>query len=130
MSTITDRSPAQIIGAFCCVVLCNGGLAIPFGIFWLQNPDADVKYNPKLLPVGVNQMNCWANPTITNTSTTTPNYKIQPNGTNIYALDPNWVNVTNNFLTWFEWGFILSLIFVAGSFFAMVGAIAKSKFLL
>jgi len=129
MSTITDRSPGQILGAFCCVVLCNGGLAVPFGLFWLNNPDVlSTKINP--LTGAFVPVDCWANPTLTNSPATAFNYDIQYDKVNKYIADPNWVNVTSNFLVWFEWGFILSLIFIGGSFFAMIGAIAKSKFLL
>ena len=37
------KSPGKVISAFCCVLLCNGGLAVPFGIFWLNNPDISTK---------------------------------------------------------------------------------------
>jgi len=33
------ESPGKVLGAFCCVLLCNGAVAIPFAIFWLNNPD-------------------------------------------------------------------------------------------
>jgi hypothetical protein len=38
--------------------------------------------------------------------------------------------VTDNFDAWFEWGFILSCVFVAGSFTAAIGGLLKSNFLM
>lgn len=68
-----------------------------FGKYAFGNPDI----------VGPNgNLNCWA-----------PNTAVGVNATNFAILPDNathegWIDVTSNFLVWFEWGFILQMMTV------------------
>jgi hypothetical protein len=140
------KSPSKVISAFCCVLLCNGGLAVPFAIFWLNNPDATVDWTVNVpsgttvTPVSGTMVDCWANPTLPTsvTASGTPNWGVLPRTDNSAVNEAyknisdntDWTNVTNNFISWFEWGFILSCVFIAGSFTAACGGLLKSNFLM
>lgn len=83
-------------------VLCNLGmvalLGYFFGHYWLANPDA--------LQADGTMLNCWApnRPLAANVT----NYVILPG--NATPADLSYINVTQGFLVWFEWGFIIQMI--------------------
>ena len=82
----------------------TGILAIPsyfFGLYWLANPDVIADTNG-----GQVMLNCWA-----------PNQALAGNGTNFEILHNSrasthldYLNVTQGFLVWFEWGFLFFVI--------------------
>ena len=99
-------------------VLCNIGiLAIPayfFGTYWLNNPD--------MIQEDGTNLYCWA-----------PNTALAANVTNYEILGANatatagYLNVTQGFLVWFEWGFLF-LVIQATAMLCMIAALFCTPF--
>jgi hypothetical protein len=93
------QSPGKVLGAFCCVVLCNGAIAIPFGIYWLNNPD--------IVSVGSSTSDQYLKCLASSNSMDLPNYTIQTCATGIgitgcLPLNPSAMSdVTTEFITFF-----------------------------
>merc|ERR1711957_20882 len=94
----TQGNPMVSIASVLCI---TGILAIPsyfFGVYWLANP--------AVIQADGTMLNCWA-----------PNQILAGNATNFEILaegafpsNPAFLNVTQGFLVWFEWGFLLFVI--------------------
>ena len=88
-----------------------GILAVPsyfFGDYWLANPD-QIQADGSLL-------NCWAPNQAMSANTT--NFEILADGK--FSTNPAFINVTQNFLVWFEWGFLFFVIQAASLLSALL----------
>ena len=93
------QSPGKVLGAFCCVVLCNGAIAIPFGMYWLNNPD--------IVTAAGSTNDAYYQCLASTDSLASPNYSIQTCTTvsgvkGCLPLNTNGMSdVTTEFITWF-----------------------------
>ena len=87
-----------------CILCMTAILAVPsyfFGTYWLANPDVMYTSGNSTM-----ELNCWAPNQALSANTT--NFEILAGG--VISTNPGYLNVTQNFLVWFEWGFLFFVI--------------------
>lgn len=114
-----------MIPTLCCSLIFGIILGAYFGVYTWNNPDV---YSSAASSTKENY--CWSSETLAgeqiysnSNKGPTANYFIQTIPSNSYETVPEEfdVNVTQNFLTWFTWGFILQMVAIVGAFVTAAG---------